>query len=140
MVEHRSLLAALASSSGSSNGSLPAKKLLEGSTGIKAGRSFADTLRSPSCEVEESVGPQLLEESVGPQEKDLFPVASCFELGYDGMDARSAWDYYEMENVILSSMLCSSSPVKVAALGRRKKLKWLGFICDKLEQILSGWV
>lgn len=136
MVEHRSLLAALASSSGSSNGSLPAKKLLEGSTGIKAGRSFADTLRSPSCEVEESVGPQLL----SLQEKDLFLVASCFELGYDGMDARSAWDYYEMENVILSSMLCSSSPVKVAALGRRKKLKWLGFICDKLEQILSGWV
>ena len=58
VVELRSLLAALASSPGSSSeGSFPEDKLLEGSQGIKAGRSFAEVLRSPSCEVQDSVGP-----------------------------------------------------------------------------------
>jgi hypothetical protein len=99
VVELRSLLAALASSPGFSyEGSFLEEKLEEGSPGIKTGRSFT--------------GLPLL----SSQEIDLFPVASSFELGYDGKDVRSAWDCYEMEIALPMSL-----PVKVAAMGRKKK-------------------
>ena len=128
VVELRSLLAALASSPGfSSEGISPEEEVDEGTLGIKTGRSFADVLQSPSCEVVDSVEPQLLL----PQEIDLFPVARSFELGYDGKEVRSAWDYYELAFPL-------SLPVKVVAKGKRKKKKRLGLICDKLDRILSG--
>ena len=79
--------------------------------------------------MEDSVGPQLL----SSQEIDLFLVANIFELGYDGKEACSVWDYYELEIAFPPSL-----PVKVAARGRRKKKRRLGFICDKLDRILSG--
>ena len=64
----------------------------EGSKGIENGRSFANALRSPSYEVEDSAGSQIFLS----QEIDLFPVASSYELGFDGKEERSAWDCYEM--------------------------------------------
>ena len=75
------------------------------------------------------VGPLL----ISSQKIDLFPVATSFELGYNGKEVRSTWDCYELEIVFLPSL-----PVKVAAKGRRKKKKRLGYICDKLDLILIG--
>jgi hypothetical protein len=61
VVELRSLVAALASSLGSSSeGSLPKEKSRGTFQGIEAGQSFAEALQSPSCEVEDLVGPQLM--------------------------------------------------------------------------------
>ena len=51
-------------------------------------------------------------------------MANRFELGYDGKEARFAWDCFELE-FGLPALL----PVRVAALGRRKKRKHLGFLC-----------
>jgi hypothetical protein len=105
----------------------------EGSKGIENGRSFADALRSPFCEVEDSAGLQIF----SSQEIDLFPVASSYELGFDGKEERSAWDRsawdcYEMECAFPTSL-----PMKVAAKDRRKKKKCLGLIGEKLDRILS---
>jgi hypothetical protein len=85
--ELRSWLAALASSPGfSSEGSFTEEKVVEGIPAIKNGRTYADVVRDPSCVVE--VGrPQLL----STQEIDLFPVASSFEMGYDGRGLESAF-------------------------------------------------
>jgi hypothetical protein len=104
--------------------------LLRALKGIENGRSFADALRSPSCEVEDSAGSQIF----SSQQIDLFLVASSYELGFDGKEECSAWDCYEMECAFLMSL-----PVKVAAKGRRKKKKCLGLIGEKLDRILTGW-
>ena len=45
-------------------------------------------------------------------------------LGYNGKEARSAWDCFELECGIPAPLL-----VRVAALGRRKKRKHLGILC-----------
>ena len=80
VVELQLLVATLASSAGSSSeGSLLEEKSRVSSQRIEAGRSFAEALRSPSCEVEELVGPKLM----STQEIDLFPVASNFELQFN---------------------------------------------------------
>jgi hypothetical protein len=53
VTELRSLLATLASSPGfSSEGSSSEEKVDEGFPGIKTDKSYAEVLRSPSCEVE----------------------------------------------------------------------------------------
>jgi hypothetical protein len=105
VVELRLVLAGVDSSPGCSS---------EGYTGIENGRSFVDALRSPSCEVEDSAGLQIF----STQEIDLFPVASSYELGFDGKEELSMWDCYEMECAFLTSL-----SVKVVAKGRSKKKK-----------------
>jgi hypothetical protein len=77
-------------------------------------------LRSPSGEVVDSVGPQLL----SSQELDILPMVNRFVLGYDGKEARFAWECFELE--------CGSTaplPVRVVAVGRRKMRKHLGLLC-----------
>jgi hypothetical protein len=69
--------------------------------------------------VEELVGPKIW----SSQEINLFPVASSFELGFDGKVERSAWDCSEMEYGLASPLL-----VRVAVSGRRKKMKNFGLL------------
>ena len=117
----RSLLVALASIPGSSSeGSVLEDTSCGSLQGIKASRSFAEALRSPSGEVVNSLGPQLLLS----QEIDLLPMANRFMLGYDGKEACFAWDCFELECGISAPL-----PVRVAALGWRKKWKHLGLLC-----------
>jgi hypothetical protein len=81
---------------------------------VKAGRSYAEVLHSPSSEAVVSVGPKLF----SSQEIDLLPMANRAELV-----VCAVWDCSEEENG------CSVPPqVKAAALGRRKMRKCLGFL------------
>ena len=61
--------------------------------GLKVGKSFVEVLRSSSCTAADTVGFQLLSLQV----LDLFPVASCFEMGNARVELHSALNCYEME-------------------------------------------
>ena len=88
--ELRSLLAALASSPGSSSvGSILEERSSGSLQTVKAGRLYAEVLRSPSGEAVVSVGPKLL----SSQEIDLLPMANRVELM-----VRAAWDCSKVQN------------------------------------------
>jgi hypothetical protein len=96
VTELRSWLAALTSVHGfSSEEASKEKKEDKGSSGVKNGRSYADVVRSQSCEVK--VGPQFQ----STQDLDLFPVSSSFEVGYDIWEASSARVCFEVETATL---------------------------------------
>jgi hypothetical protein len=115
VTELRSLLAALDSSPGFSVEGSVLEDRSSGSFQVdKAGRMFAEVLRSPSGEAVVPVGPQLL----STQEIDFLPMANRVELV-----VRSAWDCFEVDHGFTVT-----PQVKAVALGRRKKRKQLGFL------------
>jgi hypothetical protein len=92
VTELRSWLAALTSVHGFSSEEASKEKMAdEGSSGAKNGRSYADVVRSQSCEVK--VGPQFR----STQDLDLFPVSNSFEVGYDVWEASFARVCFEVE-------------------------------------------
>jgi hypothetical protein len=141
--ELRSLLASVECSVGFSSpkSSSPSGKHFQGNPGLKVERSFVEVVRSPPCEVADSL--QLL----SSQDIDLFPVASCFERGSEGVEIRSAVDLYEMEKAFPLIQQCVVAPVEAAvvapveaaAKGRRNKMKRrIGHFCVELDRILCG--
>jgi hypothetical protein len=134
VVELRAWLAALASSTGaSSEGLSPEEKLDAGSSpspasspGVTFGKSFADVVRSSSCEGVVTSGSQIL----SSQDIDLFPVAVGFELG---PEERCAVDCSELEPF---SPL--SAPVKGMVRRRRKKKLDVGDFFENLDRFLCG--
>jgi hypothetical protein len=113
--ELHSWLAALDSAPGSSlEGSMPEERSCGSLQVVKAGRSYAEVLHSPSGKAVVSVGPK----HFLSQEIDLLLMANRAELV-----VHAVWDCSKEENG------CSVPPqVKVAALGRRKMRKCLGFL------------
>jgi hypothetical protein len=140
----RSWLVVLDSAPGSSSleVSVPEEESRGSLQGVEAGWTFTEAQRSPSREVEELVGPKLW----SSQEINFFPVASSFELGFDGKVERSAWDCSEMESGFVSPLLVRVAagyegeeacfecgfpvpiPARVAVSGRRKKMKNFGLL------------
>ncbi|KAE8038044.1 hypothetical protein FH972_010590 [Carpinus fangiana] len=63
------------------------------------------------------------------EEIDLFPVASNFEVGFDGKVERSTWDCLDLESGFSSPLLVRVATVdRVTAMVRRKKRKRLGSV------------
>ena len=79
------------------------------------------------------VGLQLLSLQV----LDLFPVASCFEMGNARVELQAAVNCYKMERDLLQH--CLSSPVAAVAKVRRNKRR-VGHICAELDRLLGGLV
>jgi hypothetical protein len=113
--ELHSWLAALDSTLGSSSeGSMPEESSSGSLQVVKVGRSYTEVMHSPSGEAVVSVGPKLFLS----REINLLTMVNRAELV-----VCATWDSSEEENG------CLVPPqVKVAALGRRKMRKHLGFL------------
>jgi hypothetical protein len=118
------------------------KTKLTGSTldappsGVSSGRSFVDVLRStPGIEAKDSRRKVLSSTLL-----DLFPVQSCFEMGFVG-ETRFAMDCTAMEFLPEPQAAAAASlrlMKRKGVFGISRLLRYLGHVNAKLDRVLDG--